>query len=53
MHTLGDWHFIKSSVIVITSVECEIRIISMEKFSGLPCNLPWHGRQHETNKEVQ
>ena len=27
--------------------------ISMEKFSSLPCNSPWHGRPHEANKEVQ
>ena len=26
MHTLADWYSIKSSVIVITSVECEIRV---------------------------
>ena len=28
-------------------------LISMEKFSGWPCNSPWHGRRYETNKEVQ
>ena len=27
--------------------------ISMEKFSGLPCKSPWHGRRHKANKKVQ
>ena len=30
------------------SVTMASLFISME-----PCNLLWHGRQHETNKEVQ
>ena len=27
-------------------------LILMEKFSSLPCNSLWHGRQHEPNKEM-
>ena len=37
MYTLADWHFIKSSVIVITSAECEIRVNESRDFAKITC----------------
>ena len=37
MHTLADWYFINSSIFVITSIECEIRVNEPRDFTKIAC----------------
>ena len=37
MHALADWHFIKSSIFVITSIECEVRVTEPRDFAKITC----------------